>query len=238
MTALPEDWYASPDIWIAERRAIFERSWQVVARSNDLPEPGSSVATAIGGLGVFVLRQEDARVAGFRNLCRHQGMPVLAAGAGRCSRLRCPYHGWTYNLDGSFAEAPPLVAPEAGADTSLRRIGAGEQDGFVLLHFDPRAEAEPCPALAGCKPADNPMCAETEAGNWKRVMERLLLSPDLVTWTWPNLVVHADAVLVAQPKGFARTELLRLPVAHTGLPAARDAAEVFHARLRALHAPA
>ena len=237
MTELPEDWYASPDIWIAERRALFERSWQVVARSNDLPEPGGYVATAIGGLGVFVVRQPDGGLAGFRNLCRHQGMPVLAAGAGRCAQLRCPYHGWTYNLDGGFAEAPPLVAPEAGADTSLRRIGAFEQDGFALLHFDPRAEPAPYPALAGRSPAARPMTAEVEASNWKRRMERLLLSPELVGWAWPNLVVHADAVLIAQPKGFARTELLCLPIAPAG-PAASDALAEFRARVHALHAPA
>ncbi len=236
MTALPEDWYASPDIWIAERRAIFERNWQVVARSNDLPEPGSYVATAIGGLGVFAVRQQDTSIAGFRNLCRHQGMPVLAAGAGRCAQLRCPYHGWTYRLDGSFAEAPPLVAPEPAADTSLRRIGACEEDGFVLLHFDPRAGIEPDPALAGREPTEEPMSAAIETDNWKRVMERLLLSPDLVGWAWPNLVVHAEAVLVAQPKGFARTELLRLPIA-LAEPVASDAIGAFHARVRALHAP-
>lgn len=236
MTELPEDWYSSPDIWIAERRAIFERNWQVVARSNDLPEPGSYVATAIGGLGVFVLRQEDGGTAGFRNLCRHQGMPVLAAGAGRCAQLRCPYHGWTYNLDGGFAEAPPLVAPEAGADTSLRRIGACEQDGFVLLHFDPRALTESCSALAGRMPTDEPASAETEATNWKLVIERLLFSSALVDWAWPNVVVHVDAVLVAQPKGFARTELLRLPI-RLAAPIGTDAIGAFHARIHALHAP-
>ncbi len=135
VTALPEVWYTHPDIWIAERRALFERSWQVVARGIDLPQPGNYRATAIGGLGVIAMRQDDASVRGFRNLCRHQGMPVLAAGEGRCAQIRCAYHGWTYRLDGILAETPPLVAPDDPADIALRGIGAREQDGFVLLRL-------------------------------------------------------------------------------------------------------
>lgn len=236
MTALPGDWYTSPDIWIAERRALFERSWQVVARSSDLPHPGDYVATAIGGLGVIAMRQDDGSLRGFRNLCRHQGMPVLAAGTGRCERIRCSYHGWTYRLDGTLAEAPPLVAPEEGADTTLRAIGVREQDGFAQVRFSPHAQPEPrIAALAGLVPTAEPMVAETEACNWKQAMERALASPAFVAWAWPNLVVHADAVLVAQPKGFMRTELVRLPIVVTPARAA-DAVDAFRSQVRALHA--
>ena len=233
VTALPEVWYTSPDIWIAERRALFERSWQVVARGIDLPQPGSYRATAIGGLGVIAMRQHDGSVRGFRNLCRHQGMPVLAAGEGRC--VRCAYHGWTYRLDGALAETPPLVAPDDPADIALRGIGAREQDGFVLLRFDPGADSDPClAALSGLAPAPAPIVAEIEACNWKQTMERALRSRCFVAWEWPNLVVHAKAVLIAQPRGFSRTELLRLPIAPAPATAA-DALAAFHARIHALH---
>lgn len=235
MTALPEDWYTSPDIWIAERRALFERSWQVVARGIDLPHPGSYLATAIGGLGVIAMRQDDGSVRGLRNLCRHQGMPVLAAGAGHCAQIRCSYHGWTYRLDGALIETPPLVAPDDLADTALRAIGAREQDGFVLLRFSPDADAGPgLTALAGLAPTVEPMSAVVETCNWKRAMERMLASPDFVTWEWPNLVVHTNAVRLVQPKGFSRTELVRLPIA-TIAPAAAEAVDAFLSCIRALH---
>ncbi|MGA9868381.1 MAG: Rieske (2Fe-2S) protein [Acetobacteraceae bacterium] len=235
MTALPEEWYDSPDIWIAERRALFERSWQVVARSLDLPHSGSYRATAIGGLGVFAMRQDDGSVLGFRNLCRHQGMPVLAAGAGRCAQIRCPYHGWTYRLDGTLADTPPLVVPDDQADVALRGIGAREQDGFVLLHFNPDAGSDPClAALAGLAPAAEPIVIEIEACNWKQTMERALKSPGVAAWGWPNLVIHTDAVLIAQPRGFRRTELIRLPIEPAPTTSA-DALGAFLSRVRALH---
>lgn len=236
MRALPEEWYSKPEVWIAERRAIFERSWQIVARSIDLPRPGSYLATAIGGLGVIAIRQSDGTVRGFRNLCRHQGMPVLAAGAGTCERIRCPYHGWTYRPDGTLAETPPLVAPENAAETTLRGIGAQERHGFVLLRFDLDANDRPdLPALAALAPALRPMSAGIETCNWKEAMESALAEVDCIGWEWPNLVARADTALVMQPRGFSRTEVVRLPIEVVSAPSRSELAGVFRARISAFH---
>ncbi len=175
--ALPEAWCATQEAWAIERQLLFRNAWQIVARLSDLAVPGSYVAGAIAGTGVFALRQTDGSVLGFRNICRHQGMPVLEAGLGRCERLRCRFHGWTYGLNGALIETPPLVPSLSGDPdaTRLIRVAAMDHHGFVLLNLDAgasEARMDELAALAGCEPLElNRAVADT---NWKREMERIL----------------------------------------------------------------
>src|SRR5262249_57944803 len=93
-----------------ERRALFSRTWSVVARTEQLAEPGSFVAGCSVGLPWAVTRAEDGRLRAFHNVCRHKGREVVI-GAGKTTNgeLTCGYHGWRYGIDGALRSAPPIA---------------------------------------------------------------------------------------------------------------------------------
>jgi choline monooxygenase len=103
---LPAKTYVDPAWLELERRAVFGRTWQLVAHAEQLAEHGDSVAAEIAGMPVVVVR-DGAELRGFHNVCRHRAGPV-AVGCARRSTLQCRYHGWTYGLDGRLLRAPEM----------------------------------------------------------------------------------------------------------------------------------
>jgi Rieske 2Fe-2S family protein len=83
-------------------RAIWHRHWLFALHSAELPEPGSFATLDIGHEPVLILRDRDRQVRAFANVCRHRGSRVCTASQGRAARLVCPYHAWTYDLDGTL----------------------------------------------------------------------------------------------------------------------------------------
>ena len=104
-TTLPYDWYADPSVLRLEQERIFARSWQYVARVGQVAEPGAFAAARAGHVPIVLVRGRDGVLRGFVNVCRHRGF-VLCEGDGRRETLQCPYHAWTYELDGSLRAAP------------------------------------------------------------------------------------------------------------------------------------
>jgi len=144
----PAAWYADPDFAALERRAVFGRGWQFAARADQLGAPGSFVAARAGGETWVVLRHHDGELRAFHNVCRHHAAEVCA-GAGTASELVCPYHAWTYDLDGLLKRAPELGAARGfeRADFALPRMAVETFDRFVFVN--PGADAPPlAPRLA------------------------------------------------------------------------------------------
>jgi choline monooxygenase len=102
---LPWNWYFEPEILRREQETIFRRSWQYVGHEGQVLEAGSYFAGRAGDVPVVVTRPDDGELRAFLNVCRHRGT-VLAEGEGRRATLQCPYHAWTYGLDGSLRAAP------------------------------------------------------------------------------------------------------------------------------------
>jgi len=102
---IPWDWYSDPAVLRLERERIFAGTWQYVAHTGEVPEPGSFVAARAGHVPVVVVRDRDDRLRAFVNVCRHRGY-LLCDGAGKRETLQCPYHAWTYDLDGTLRTAP------------------------------------------------------------------------------------------------------------------------------------
>ena len=88
-----------------EHERIFRRTWQYVGHTGQLEQPGDFVATRLADLPVVVVRGRDDVIRGFVNVCRHRGAEIVA-GCGRRETLQCPYHAWTYDLDGTLRAAP------------------------------------------------------------------------------------------------------------------------------------
>ena len=102
---LPYSWYADPAVAAAERERIFRRSWQYAGRLGELDGPGSMFPTHVGGFPVVVTLDRDGELRAFFNVCRHRGT-VLVNEPQRRGTIQCPYHAWTYGLDGGLRGAP------------------------------------------------------------------------------------------------------------------------------------
>src|SRR5881394_3805652 len=103
--------YVGAEQFVREKRLIFAREWLPFCAAAQVAESGAFVNHAMGGWPVFAVAGAEGVVRAFRNLCRHQNMPVVDQPAGRCSELRCRFHGWTYDLAGALVSAPAPVAP-------------------------------------------------------------------------------------------------------------------------------
>ncbi len=104
-TTLPWAWYADPAVLRREGERIFARAWQYVGHAGLVAEDSSFFASVAGQIPVVVTRARDGVLRAFLNVCRHRGH-VVAAGSGERETLQCPYHAWTYGLDGALRAAP------------------------------------------------------------------------------------------------------------------------------------
>jgi phenylpropionate dioxygenase-like ring-hydroxylating dioxygenase large terminal subunit len=186
-TTLPYGWYSDPDILRREQERIFRSAWQYAGHTGQLPEPGTFFASCSGRTPVVVTRARDGELRAFLNVCRHRGFTV-AAGEGRRETLQCPYHAWTYGLDGRLRAAPRSEEEPnfPRADLGLVPVAVGTWGPFVFVNTAPEPP-EPLADALGSMPAQVAELgldvdalvhhtrweAELEA-NWKVVCENFL----------------------------------------------------------------
>jgi Rieske 2Fe-2S family protein len=103
-------YYTDPDVFAREQESIFERMWFCAVRSSDLGAPGAFRKVQVGRESVLVIRGRDGALRAFLNICRHRGAQLCTEPSGEVKRnLQCPYHAWTYGLDGKLVAAPNLT---------------------------------------------------------------------------------------------------------------------------------
>jgi phenylpropionate dioxygenase-like ring-hydroxylating dioxygenase large terminal subunit len=135
---LPWSWYTDPTVLQLERERIFRRSWQYAGRADEVAEPGSFATTRVGDVPIVLVRDEEDTLRAFLNVCRHRGS-LVCEGSGRRSTLQCPYHAWTYGLDGRLITAP-RANREGGLDTAelgLVQLTLDTWGPFVFVSPDP-----------------------------------------------------------------------------------------------------
>jgi Rieske 2Fe-2S family protein len=192
---LPSSWYYADETFRLEKERIFCREWLSVAREEQIPKPGDHLLLDILGESILVVRNRHGALRAFYNVCRHRGSRLCRADgesapgaavrggviAGRS--ILCPYHQWSYDLDGQLIAAPHL-AGVSGFDKSaihLYPVGIDTWGGFIFLHLTP-AEAQPLAAQLGAIPsrvARYPLAqlsvgrtiSYTVAANWKVICE-------------------------------------------------------------------
>jgi phenylpropionate dioxygenase-like ring-hydroxylating dioxygenase large terminal subunit len=98
--------FTDPDVYRAEQERVFGRCWLYVAHESQIPQPGDFVTNYMGEESVIVCRDADGRVRVFVNSCRHRGMRVCRTDAGNTRMFHCPYHGWTYDVQGRLVGVP------------------------------------------------------------------------------------------------------------------------------------
>ncbi|MBN4059210.1 Rieske (2Fe-2S) protein [Endomicrobium sp. AH-315-J14] len=107
----PSGWYVSPEVYQLKQASVFKRSWQPVARVEQLKEAGSFVSGCLAGEPWVVVRGADHQLRAFYNTCRHKDREVVI-GEGTAAELVCGYHAWTYDLDGRLRKAPRMAGIE------------------------------------------------------------------------------------------------------------------------------
>lgn len=133
---MPPAYYTSPEFLELEQDVLFTREWVCVGHSGEVPQPGDYYATEIAGEPLLVLRGSDGDVAVFSNVCRHRGT-VLAHGAGQTKRFVCPYHAWSYALDGKLLAAPHMDKVEGfdKKDCKLKQFRHELWNGFIYVNI-------------------------------------------------------------------------------------------------------
>lgn len=137
---LPWGWYTDPAALDLERERIFLRFWQYAGRADEVAQPASFSATRAGHVPVALVRDEEGTLRAFLNVCRHRGS-LVCEGSGRRATLQCPYHAWTYGLDGGLVAAP-RASREGGIETDelgLLGLRVDTWGPFVFVNPDPDA---------------------------------------------------------------------------------------------------
>ena len=138
LPTLPGRYYTDPAVFEREKRNIFSRQWQYVCRAEDVPAPGRFVRARVADENVIVVRGRDQELRAFLNVCRHRGSTLCLADSGDVGRsIRCPYHSWTYRLDGSLMSAPNWRSMAAAdkADYGLHPVHLAQWHGMVWLNL-------------------------------------------------------------------------------------------------------
>ena len=122
---LPAEAYTTERFLDIERRTLFASRWVCIGLVDDVPEPGDATPLEIAGKSVIMTRDATGAVHVFHNYCRHRGLKILTEAVRGRSRFTCPYHAWTYALDGRLVRAPHFGGPG--------RHGAGPVDGLARV---------------------------------------------------------------------------------------------------------
>jgi phenylpropionate dioxygenase-like ring-hydroxylating dioxygenase large terminal subunit len=150
-TTLPYRWYSDPRVDELERDIVFRRSWQYAGHLGALDGPGTMFPVDVGGYPVVVVRDRDERLRAFLNVCRHRGT-VLVSEPQRRGTIQCPYHAWTYGLDGELRGAP-RSREEPGFERDrlgLQPVAVDTWGPFVFVN--PDADAGPLADALGDLP--------------------------------------------------------------------------------------
>ena len=190
---IPASRYTDPDFFELEKRKMWPRVWQFAAREEELPEPGDYVVYENVGKSFIVMRQEDGSVRAFGNVCLHRGRK-LKTQDGWTAELQCPFHGFTWNNDGSLKQIPcrwdfPHLQNE---EMKLPEISVGRWGGYIFIREaadGPSLEDYLAPMPDHFRRWKHEECAtaiwvgKVVPANWKVVMEAFMES-------WHTVVTH------------------------------------------------
>jgi choline monooxygenase len=139
-STIPGSWYTDARVAERERATVWSKTWIAVGRAAQVAEPGQYLTAEVAGEPIVVVRGADGELRAFFNVCRHHAAAVLTAPCGKVDRLRCPYHGWTYDLAGRLRGVPELAGVERferDANGLVPLGGCATWEHFVFVHLDP-----------------------------------------------------------------------------------------------------
>ncbi len=210
--AMPKSVYTSPDFAEAEQQHIFAKEWLCAGRADALANPGDYLTMEIAGEPIIILRDREGVLRGMSNVCRHR-MSTLLEGRGNVRSIVCPYHAWTYNLDGSLRGAPAMALNEGFCKEEVKLPPVRVEDwlGWIMVTLNPDA---PSPQAA-LKDVENlvgylDMASYREtfretfrwATNWKVLAENFMESYHLPVCHEGTIGGTVDLLKMTCPEGF------------------------------------
>ncbi len=229
--ALPGELYHDAELYRAELDALWHREWVLVGPSAAVPSAGDYLTAQIGAYPILVVRDADGELRGLHNVCRHRGFVLCERTTGSVNRrFVCPYHQWSYELDGRLARARTMPDDLPTGDLGLGSVHLEEIGGLVFCSV-----AETPPAITGLRETVEPYLAPfdlrrakvahrstlIEHGNWKLVMENnrecyhcRVAHPELCR-VFPEAPIHSGGASVDDA---ADTERLVVESEQLGLP--------------------
>lgn len=135
--ALPQKYFVSPEVFADEQKRIFSKQWLLVGHQSQIPDAGDYVVQQVIGESLIVIRDKSGEIHGFFNVCRHRGTRLKEDACGHASTIQCPYHAWTYGLDGRLIGAPHMdeVPGFDRADYSLHPVNLELWEGFIFVNL-------------------------------------------------------------------------------------------------------
>ncbi|SDQ87932.1 SRPBCC family protein [Pseudovibrio sp. Tun.PSC04-5.I4] len=188
MPVLPKEAYTSQEWFDREQELIFSKTWAFAGFQEDVFEPGQYISVPAGLNNIFIVMGRDHRLRAFHNICRHRGTQLLRAEGKTQKAITCPYHDWTYDLEGNLISVPDQEQEFPGIDLSCNGLKKASVDiwrGMLWVHPDENAPSivnwfgKVEPYLA---PYDPAQLIETEEGyskheikaNWKIIVENYI----------------------------------------------------------------
>ena len=209
--AMPKSVYTSAEFAELEQRHIFARDWLCAGRADALREPGDYLTMEISGEPILVLRDRDGSLRAMSNVCRHR-MSTLLEGRGNTRAIVCPYHAWTYNLDGSLRGAPAMTLNEGFCkdQIALPQVRCEIWAGWIMVTLDPDVPP-PSQRLAAVSDLIGPFQMENYvdsfreefrwATNWKVLAENFMESYHLPVCHAGTIGGHVDLLKMSCPEG-------------------------------------
>ncbi|CAJ11437.1 ring hydroxylating dioxygenase subunit alpha [Brucella abortus] len=178
--SLEQKFYTDPDYYKLDLENIFYKDWLFVGHDCELPKTGSYMTVQIGAYPVIIVRDAQGGIRAFHNSCRHRGSRICSAEKGTAAKLVCPYHQWTYELDGRLLFARQVGPDFKPADYGLKAVHCETVAGYIYI-----CVAEEAPDFAAFRNLVEPYLAPhnikdakvafessiIEKGNWKLVWE-------------------------------------------------------------------
>ena len=193
LPTLPGGYYSDPNMFELEQQNIFEAMWFCAVRSSELADPGAFRTVTVGRESVILTRTRKGGLRGFFNVCRHRGARLCTESAGQVRRaFQCPYHAWTYDLDGKLVAAPNLTRmPDVDREAyGLRQVHVREWLGYVWVcladeppSFEGQVIGDVRDRLGDVTAIDNYAVDSLELGhrvtydvaaNWKLIIENFM----------------------------------------------------------------
>lgn len=148
---MPAWCYTSPAFYDREVERIWRKVWNFLGSVHQVPNAGDYITVTFAGVPLIILRDKDGQIRTFANSCRHRGSALLQ-GEGKCKMIVCPYHSWTYELNGNLRGAPEMDKTIGfdKSDYSLVSIKTDTWGGFIFVNFD--NDCEPLQKFLGNLP--------------------------------------------------------------------------------------
>ena len=137
-STIPSSWYVDKTLFELELKTVFSNTWQLAGRLDQVTQPGQYVTTDIAGEPVVVVRGSDGVLRAFFNVCRHHAAAVMTDPEGKAAQLRCPYHGWTYSLEGELKGTPDFsgVCDFDRARNGLLQLEVATWENWVFVRIN------------------------------------------------------------------------------------------------------